>query len=101
MTVIGGLIVDVLNITSVFDVYKNSSEIRDFIRVYEQGFILEVPLPAIGRAGDHLPIAEDYLQISCLAESLARFAKSISYKFSTVDTYFVRLDFKVVPRDAQ
>lgn len=91
MTVNGKLKVDVLNITSVIDLFKNSSEISDFVRVHEQGFILEVPLPSIGSAGEHLSIAEDLLQASCLAESLARSAKSISYNRSTVNTYFERI----------
>ncbi len=90
---------ETLDIASIFDSYESPTEIKNFIQDHGRGFILQVPLPSIGSAGSHLPIAEDYLEASYIGENLAKSAKSISLKERTVRTYYLVLDFKIIPSD--
>lgn len=92
---------DILDIASVYDLYQSPDDIVQFIEEHRDGFILQVPLPSIGSAGEHLSIAEDYLEASYIGENLAKSAKSVVMQERRVRTYYLILDFEIIPSDLE
>jgi len=92
---------DILDIASIYDSYQTPDDIVRFLEEHRHGFILQVPLQSIGSAGSHLPIAEDYLEASYIGENLAKSSSSIIMKERTVRTYYLALDFEIIPLDME
>lgn len=92
---------DILDIASIYDLYKTPDDIVRFIEEHRHGFVLQVPLKSIGSAGSHLPIAEDYLEASYIGENLVKSASSIIMKERTIRTYYLILDFQIIPLDVE